>query len=243
MHIIKLSAIDSTNSYLKKLCAQSTVQDFTVVMAKQQLEGRGQMGAIWESKSSKNLTFSTYKDLSGLDLEHVFYISIVVSLAIVKSLRFFSIPKLSIKWPNDILAGNKKICGVLIENLLRNQTISASIIGIGLNVNQTEFNNLPKASSLKSITGEFYNVDELAVLIVNNMKFYFNVLEEGHYEDLKLEYESLLFRKNKPSTFNDAEGVMFSGVIKNVSNYGNLQVLLEDDIIKEFSLKEIALLY
>ncbi|AJR02427.1 biotin--[acetyl-CoA-carboxylase] ligase [Siansivirga zeaxanthinifaciens] len=243
MHIIKLNAIDSTNSYLKKLSAQEALDDFTIVMTEAQLEGRGQMGSVWTSKSSKNLTFSVYKKFSGLEFQHVFYISIATSLALVKTLQFFSIPKLAIKWPNDILAENKKICGILIENIMRNQTVSNSIIGMGLNVNQTEFENLPKASSLKLITGDVYNIDELAILIVNNLKIYFNKLNEGQFEDLKLQYEDLLFRKNKPSTFKDAEGLMFSGIIKGVSNYGNLQVLLEDDIIKEFSLKEITLIY
>ena len=243
MHIIKLNAIDSTNSYLKKLSTQEALDDFTIVITEVQLEGRGQMGSVWTSKSSKNLTFSVYKKFLGLEFQHVFYISIATSLALVKSLQFFSIPKLAIKWPNDILAENKKICGILIENMMRNQTVSNSIIGMGLNVNQTEFENLPKASSLKLITGDVYNIDELAILIVNNLKIYFNKLNQGQFEDLKFEYEDLLFRKNKPSTFKDAEGSMFSGIIKGVSNYGNLQVLLEDDIIKEFSLKEITLLY
>jgi BirA family transcriptional regulator, biotin operon repressor / biotin---[acetyl-CoA-carboxylase] ligase len=243
MLIIKLNATDSTNSYLRKLCAQELVKDYTAVITKKQTEGRGQMGAIWNSQSSKNLTFSVYKDVSKFKLEHSFYISMVVSLALIKSLQNLSINKLSIKWPNDILSENKKICGILIENVIKQNNLSYSIIGIGLNVNQTEFKNLPQASSLKLISGKVFDLDEVANIIIENLKYYFDILKKGDYDILKNTYETYLFRKNKPSTFQDAEGLVFSGFIKNVTNSGNLQVLLEDEIIKEFDLKAIKLLY
>ena len=243
MYLIKLNATDSTNSYLKTLCANELVTDYTAVITKNQINGRGQMGTVWSSQSHKNLTFSIYKDVSGFRLEHPFYISMVVALALLKTLQFFSISKLSVKWPNDILSDNKKICGVLIENLVKQSNFSSSIIGIGLNVNQVDFDNLPKASSLKLITGRVYDIDEIANVIIKNLKHYFNLLNKGNLDALKTKYESFLFRKNKPSTFQDAEGVVFSGFIKGVSNSGNLQVLLEDEIIKEFDLKTITLLY
>ncbi|MEC3905444.1 biotin--[acetyl-CoA-carboxylase] ligase [Tamlana sp. 2201CG12-4] len=243
MNIIKLDATDSTNSYLKERYINEPINDFTAVMAKQQTHGRGQMGTVWESQSSKNLTFSVFKDVKEYKLEYPFYISMVTALAIKKVLGFFLIPQLKIKWPNDILSANKKICGILIENVIKQNYVTASIIGIGLNVNQSEFNNLPRASSLKMLSGKVYDLDEIALQILNTLKDYFAVLEAGHFEILKTEYESLLFRKNKPSTFKNAEGLMFSGFIKGVSNSGNLQILLEDNIIQEFDLKEITLLY
>jgi BirA family biotin operon repressor/biotin-[acetyl-CoA-carboxylase] ligase len=167
----------------------------------------------------------------------------VTALALIKSLQVFSISRLSVKWPNDILSADKKICGVLIENVIKQNKINASIIGIGLNVNQTKFKDLPKASSLKVVSGKVYDLDELTFEILKNLKDYFLILKAGDYRMLKSEYESFLFRKNKPSTFKDAEGFMFSGFIKGVSDSGNLQVLLEDDIQKEYELKEITLLY
>lgn len=243
MPIIKLNAIDSTNSYLRKLCAEKMVEDYTAVVAKEQTKGRGQMGTIWNSETSKNLTFSVFKDVSNVYIEHPFYVSIATSLAILKSLQSFNTPKLSIKWPNDILSENKKVCGILIENVIKQNNLYASILGIGLNVNQTEFNNLPKASSLKSITGHVFNLDEILNTILLNLKDYFFQLENGNLQGLKDEYETYLFRKNKPSTFKNAEGLVFSGFIKAVSVSGNLQVLLEDDIVKEYDLKDITLLY
>lgn len=243
MSIIKLNAIDSTNSYLRRLCVKESIADYTAVMAKKQTQGRGQMGTVWSSQSSKNLTFSVYKDVSKYNLEYPFYISIVTALALLKTLQFFSITKLSVKWPNDILSENKKICGILIENVVKQNNFNESFIGIGLNVNQTEFTDLPKASSLRLISGRIYDLDEVAHVIIKNLKHYFLLLKKGQLDVLKAEYETYLFRKNKPSTFQDAEGFVFLGYIKNISDSGSLQVLLEDGIINEFDLKTITLLY
>ncbi len=243
MHIIKLNATDSTNSYLKQISSKGVIKDYTTVTANYQTHGRGQMGTIWNSEKSKNLVCSVFKDCSKVSIKNQFYISMVTSLAIVRTLSSFSLSKLSVKWPNDILSENKKVCGILIENVIKNKKLEASVIGIGLNVNQTEFKNLPHASSLKIITGTVFNLDELLQLILKNLKFYFAILEKGNLKVLKTEYENLLFRKNKPSTFKDQHGNNFAGFIKGISNSGKLQVILEDDILKEFDLKEVQLLY
>lgn len=243
MRIIKLDATDSTNSYLRKLYNESGVIDYTVVSAKFQTKGRGQMGTLWNSESSKNLTISVFKDVSALFIEHPFYISIATSLAIIRTLQSFSIPRLSVKWPNDILSEDKKVCGILIENVIKQNSLKASIIGVGLNVNQTTFQNLPKASSLKLLSGNNFNLDEVLFTVIKFLKYYFMLLRNEEYDIVKNEYESYLFRKNKPSTFRNAEGSLFTGIIKNISEAGSLQILLEDDILKEFELKEIALLF
>lgn len=243
MRIVKLNATNSTNSHLRGLYATGSIEDFTTVIAKTQTQGRGQMGTVWESEASKNLTFSVFKDMVEISLEHPFYISMATALALIKALQIFSIPRLSVKWPNDILSADKKICGVLIENVIKQNKINGSFIGIGLNVNQTEFIDLPKASSLKVLSGKVYDLDELVFEILKNLKDYFLILRAGDFKVLKSEYESYLFRKNKPSTFKDAEGFIFSGFIKGVSDSGNLQVRLEDSIQKEYDLKEITLMY
>ncbi|WP_282123934.1 biotin--[acetyl-CoA-carboxylase] ligase [Algibacter mikhailovii] len=243
MRIVKLDATDSTNSYLRRLYTQETLSDFTAVVAHVQTQGRGQMGTIWESQPSKNLTFSVYKRLVGVRPNDSFYISMSAALALMKTLELFSIPRLSVKWPNDIMSANKKICGILIENVMKQGVFESSIIGIGLNVNQTDFEKLPQASSLKSILGIDYDMDQITVSIIQNLKVTFERLERNELKSLKEEYESYLFRKNKPSTFKDAEGSMFSGFIKGVSKSGKLQVLLEDQVVQHYDLKEITLLY
>ncbi|MFL0352082.1 biotin--[acetyl-CoA-carboxylase] ligase [Xanthomarina sp. GH4-25] len=243
MRIIKLNAIDSTNSYLKQLSMDELVEDNTIVVANYQTQGRGQMGTTWVSADSKNLMFSVFKDVSYLPIEQNFFISMAVSLSIIKSLEQFLIPKLHIKWPNDILSESQKICGILIENVIKQNSLKASIIGVGLNVNQTNFEELPKASSMYLLTGVVFNLEEVLFAITKNTEIYFNLLNAGKHQQIKDSYESYLFRKDKPSTFKNAEGSLFSGFIKSVSNSGNLQIMLEDQVIKEFDLKEISLLY
>jgi len=243
MHIIKLNAIDSTNTYLKQISSLETLEDYTIVTAKHQTLGRGQMGTIWDSEKGKNLMCSVFKKDYVVSIENQFYISMATSLAIIKALQSFSVPKLYVKWPNDILSENKKICGILIENVIKNNKLEASIIGIGLNVNQTEFKSLPNASSLRIITGTVSNLDELLQRVIENLKYYFNSLETESLNVLKSEYEKRLFRKDKPSTFKNSHGDIFAGFIKGISSLGKLQVVLEDDVLKEFDLKEIQLLY
>ncbi|MFD1614916.1 biotin--[acetyl-CoA-carboxylase] ligase [Gelatiniphilus marinus] len=242
MHIIKLDAIDSTNSFLKEMIYAQEVADYTIVVAQHQTNGRGQMGTTWDSDRGKNLMFSMFKDLSAYVVEFPFYISMAVSLAIFKTLKALCIPHLSIKWPNDILSADKKICGILIENVIKNK-LNSTVIGIGVNVNQTEFKNLPKASSLKNITGMHYDLDEILQTIIKHTKAYSLLLQQGNHEVVKNEYEANLFRKNKPSTFKNAKGDLFSGFIIGVTKYGKLQVLLEDEIVKKYDLKEITLMY
>ena len=243
MPIIKLNAIDSTNSYLRELCARKSLEDFTTVVAEFQTKGRGQMGTSWQVEDGKNLTCSVFKRTKAIFIENSFSISIATSLAIISVLQGFNIPKLFVKWPNDILSEHMKICGILIENVIKNNILEASIIGIGLNVNQMHFKNLPKASSLKIISGQMFDVDELLQHILIKLQFYFSRIEKGESDFNRQEYETLLFRKDKPSSFRDKDNHTFPGFIKGIDASGNLQVLLEDDIVKSFDLKEIELLY
>lgn len=243
MHIIKLNAIDSTNSYLRNLCNEQRVKDFTIVMTKKQLYGRGQIGTVWHSENGKNLLFTVFKELSGLHLENSFYISMIMSLSIIKALKEFNIPNLKVKWPNDILSDSDKICGILIENVIKNNELMSCLIGVGLNVNQTNFYKLPKASSLKLTSGVTYDLDEMLHKIIIRFKGYFKQLKGEGFKSLKKEYESYLFRKNKPSTFKDIKGDLFIGYIKGVTESGKLKVLIEDDVIQKFDLKELTLLY
>lgn len=243
MHVIKLNAIDSTNAYLRQLGSVEDLKDYTVATAKFQSMGRGQMGTVWQSQNGKNLMFSVFKNVSFLSSDNVFFLSIVTALAITKTLKSFHIPKLKIKWPNDILSEDKKVCGVLIENVLNNNRLKGTIIGVGLNVNQTEFNNLPQASSLLAISGKVYNLDELLVSIITNMRHYFSLLKNEKHDILLSKYENLLFRKDKASTFKAENGDLFTGIIEGVNQAGSLKVLLEDGISKEFDLKQVSLLY
>lgn len=217
--------------------------DFTVVVAKEQLKGRGQMGAKWQSKPGKNLTFSILKKNLDLPISDSFLLNIGVSMAIYKSLRALYVPDLCIKWPNDILSGNSKICGILIENLLSGDKINTAVMGIGLNVNQQDFDTLHNVTSLKLLLGSTFSLEEVLIQIIKNLENIFSEWEETGSGQLRKTYESVLFRRNKPSTFENSGGELFMGFIRGVSKEGKLTIEIEDNIIKEFDLKEIKLRY
>ncbi len=243
MHILKLDAIDSTNTYLKDLMLSRVLEDFTVIVASEQLKGRGQMGAEWQSKKGNNLTLSILKKFNYLPVTDQFLLNICVSLAILDCLKKVPIPNLSVKWPNDILSGNTKICGILIENVLSGKQIQESVIGIGLNVNQLVFDDLTNVSSMKLITGRTFDLDELLQEILMSLKAFFNRMEENNSAQLWKMYEQVLFRKDKPSTFRNNKGELFMGFIRGVSPQGKLMVELENAVFREFDLKQIKLLY
>ena len=241
MNIIKLSAIDSTNDYLKNLLLKNTLENYTIVTAEIQHKGKGQMGGEWKSEPSKNLMCSIYLNNSTIKLSNQFSINMVVCLAIKKSLNKFNIPQLSVKWPNDIMSGSSKLCGVLIENIVKSKSIQNIIIGIGLNVNQTEFNNLPNASSIKQISGKHYNTDEILIEIVKDIKFYFNFLNKKNLIELQKLYEANLYRLNKVSMFKLADSNLVSGYIRGIKKDGRLKIIMENDLEKDFGIKEISL--
>jgi len=242
MQLIKLNATDSTNNYLKQLILERTLDDFSVVVANHQTNGRGQRGSSWLSEKDKNLTFSVLKRNISIVANQQFLLNILVSLSIVKTLEEFNIPKLAIKWPNDILSDHHKISGILIENLIKNKQIEYAIIGIGLNVNQVKFEGLSKVSSLKNIMPLPVDKDELLTKIIDKLKMYFKLYSENGSEFLNSEYESYLFRKDKPSTFISHDNNLFTGIIRGVSTSGKLCVQMED-FNKEFDLKELKLMY
>jgi BirA family biotin operon repressor/biotin-[acetyl-CoA-carboxylase] ligase len=241
--MIKLDATDSTNAYLKNLMLSEKPEDFTIVVANEQLNGRGQMGTQWESEAGKNLTFSVLKYFDNFRIQDQFLLNIITSLAVYNTLKKLFVPNLSIKWPNDILSGNFKICGILVENNLKNDKIQSSVIGIGLNVNQLEFGNLKTASSLKKIKGRSFNLDEVLSSLVLNLKTFFEEIEFKKANELREHYETLLFRKDKPSTFKDSDSNLITGYIRGISTEGKLVVELEDFVLKQFKFKELELLY
>lgn len=219
------------------------MDDFTVVCTANQTSGKGQLGSEWHANEGENLTFSVFLNTSFILLSNHFYLNCAVSIAVFNVLKKIRVPKPSIKWPNDILSENNKLCGILIENVVKSSAETHAIIGIGLNVNQTLFNPQFKASSLKNCKGIHYELDEVLLMLIVELQLQVERLKAEKYVALHRAYEAELFRKNKPSTFKNAEGELFSGFIKHVTSSGMLQVLLEDEIIQEFRLKEVKLLY
>ena len=242
MKLIKLDAIDSTNEFLKGLSNKQELENFTVVTAENQTKGKGQMGAVWASELGKNLIMSILiKDFLS-DIAQIFNLNIAVSLAVIEALDSINIPNISIKWPNDIMSYNKKIGGILIENSIKSDGTIISVVGLGLNVNQINFENLSKASSLAVICNMEFNREDLITLIVENLKRKIKLsINQG--DAVWDDYSNKLFKKGIPMPFSNQNEIHFMGIIQGVSALGKLQVMLEDDRIAEFDIKEIQMLY
>ena len=135
MKLIKLNAIDSTNEYIKKNRDFFSDKELCVITFNQ-TEGKGQRGNNWVSEPGSNLCISLYFSDLNINLKDLFNLNMLVSLNIIDILDSLSLKNLKIKWPNDILAENKKISGILIETFSKNNIIKDVIIGIGINVNQ-----------------------------------------------------------------------------------------------------------
>jgi BirA family biotin operon repressor/biotin-[acetyl-CoA-carboxylase] ligase len=242
LKIIKLNAIDSTNSFLKELAQTTTLESYTVVVTKEQKNGRGQQAQKWFSEPFKNLTTSVYISNIDLEINKQKYLNFAISLAIFDALSIHQIKNLSIKWPNDILSVNKKICGILIENTIKGSKIQSSIVGIGLNVNQEKFpDSLKNASSLKNIAQKEFDLDLLLVQIIEKIQQRIAMVSLKEYDALETAYLNVLYKKNIPTMFKDSNDVLFMGKITGISFSGNLQIELEDETLKEFRIKEVSL--
>lgn len=243
MILVKLDAIDSTNTYLKQLSKNADTKNWTVVTTEFQTLGRGQMQTEWLSDKGKNLTLSVLIRFDDFKASNQFYLNYAISLGIFNALKSYDLPQLKIKWPNDILSASKKVVGILIENSLKSDNIYQTIIGIGLNVNQDNFpKTLPKAISMKQILKRDFNRDEILIKIVDSIKTQVAILNQGKFELLYQNYEKALFKKDQVQMFENINQQKFMGKIIGVSKEGKLCVELEDEQIKEFGFKEVKFL-
>ena len=221
----------------------SALENLTVVVTKKQTKGRGQQKKEWISEPYKNLTFSVFISLKDVKIIHKKYLNFAISLAVYNVLFDKKTPKLSIKWPNDILSVNKKICGILIENTFFGDQIKSTIVGIGLNVNQEIFSNtLSNVTSLKLATLKETDLDVLLNEILVQLKTKIKVLESKNFHLLEKQYLDVLYKKNIPTMFKNSKDEIFMGIISGISDQGNLQIQLEDDSVKEFGIKEVSIL-
>lgn len=243
MHLIKVSAIKSTNSFAREMFRENPGMSPTCIWAEKQLEGRGQRGSSWNSEAGRNLTFSVIYPAPAVAPARQFALSAAVATGIVEALEKYAIPKLMVKWPNDIMSANYKIGGLLIENVITDGRIAAVIIGLGLNVNQENFPGLPAAGSLRKATGREYDLNEVLEGILEKMEEKLNKVSDAAAEGILKEYKKKLFRMKIPSTFQLPDGSLFTGRIIDVSFSGKLIVETENDSFREYDLKEVKLCY
>ena len=222
-NIIKLDATSSSNDWLKKGFLNGDCFDGDVVWVRNQTKGRGQRNNHWQTEPAKNLTFSLLKLFPKLNVKNAFLINFAVALAVLEALRELVDIELMLKWPNDILSGKNKIGGILIENLVKGNSITVSIIGIGINVNQEYFEGLPLASSLFLKTSSQIEVGDVLKNVLKFLSRYINRLSDASAPNLKKKYESYLFKKGLKSSFKNQKEI-FQGVITGVTEDGMLNI-------------------
>jgi BirA family biotin operon repressor/biotin-[acetyl-CoA-carboxylase] ligase len=158
-------------------------------------------------------------------------------------LKKISLPNTTIKWPNDIMSHSKKVAGILIENQIKKGKIISSVIGVGLNVNEEKFNNLSQATSILLATGIKHNLDELLLTISKAILEELETAEKGEFQLLKAAYENSLFRKNKITVFENSMGDRFNGIIKGVTDLGEIVIENEQEILNNYYSKELKYLF
>lgn len=241
LKIIKLDATPSTNDYLKKRQSSGKCSDGELLWARDQTSGRGQRENLWKSDSENSLTFSVYRELGDVDLQSPFIISAAVSLGLLQALDQFQIPDLALKWPNDILSCNRKIGGILIENFYFKNRIRASIIGVGLNVNQDSFEKLPHASSLKICRGRSFDLETVFSKVTEYLEqtLYKTIFEES--ELIMEKYCDRLWKRGQDWNFTTA-ATPFKAKLLGVSPTGKLILNILGKKV-ERSTQQVQMLY
>jgi BirA family transcriptional regulator, biotin operon repressor / biotin---[acetyl-CoA-carboxylase] ligase len=239
--IVRLELTDSTNNYANRQIRENAVPEGTVFLAYEQTTGRGQLKNVWESEPGQNLLFSIVLFPEFLEIRRQFILSKLVTLGIYRALNKY-VDSLKIKWPNDIYAGNQKLGGILIENSVMNGLLKSSVVGIGLNVNQTVFySDAPNPVSLQLLTNQQYDCEIILAEILLGIDGYYALLREGKEETIDREFISVLYRLNEKHYFK-AEDDIFEGEIIGVNDIGQLVIKTTAGKELEFHFKEVEFL-
>jgi BirA family biotin operon repressor/biotin-[acetyl-CoA-carboxylase] ligase len=241
-NLVTLKEVDSTNTFLKNVLANSKpLPEGTVIMAESQYAGRGQQQNKWNSEPGKNLTFSLLLNPVFLSPLNQFNLTRVISLGVAEALQTAAGSRISIKWPNDIYYNDKKLGGILIENILQGNHIKHAIAGVGLNINQEHFPDwVPNPISLKQILHKDYDLRLLLSDICSRTEGWYLRLKAGKLDEIKAAYLSALYWYGQEKSFK-AEGQVFTGAITGITEHGRLQVQQADGLHK-YDFKEIEFL-
>tara|TARA_B110000003_G_scaffold230767_1_gene232915 strand:- start:20133 stop:20879 length:747 start_codon:yes stop_codon:yes gene_type:complete len=237
--IIPLDNVNSTNSFLSENLNDSSFFEGVVVVANAQTQGRGQGENLWHSNSGDNLLFSVLLQ-PKCDLIYQFYLNQFIAVSICQTLMQFGLD-CQIKWPNDILVNKKKIAGILIENKIQGRMLHSSIVGVGLNVNQSDFpDQLINPTSMKLLLKDSIDINQvLETLIVQLEKHYFQ-FKRNELNVINENYQSLLFKRNEKAYF-IIKGKRVETIIREVNKQGEI-VLEIDNELKSFSNSQIKMI-
>jgi len=237
---IRLTSVDSTNNFAAKLINDGIAEHGSVILAENQTNGRGQRGSEWQSQKAKNILTSFIFKFETLDPEFLFRINAFVSIVLIDFLDSYGIDA-QIKWPNDIMVNSNKICGILVENKLAGNTLSYSIAGFGLNVNQIEFDRLNNVTSMFLEKNQEFDLDPLWLSIISFFqKWEVFITSKHRAENLHAIYQNNLFGLGEKRQF-QVRSEVFEGVIKGVNMHGFLTLQIGKEI-HYFQSKEVVLL-
>lgn len=236
-NLIYVPECHSTNSLALELSQQASTGDGTVIITNHQTSGRGQRGNTWEAEQGKNLTFSIILKPLFLSIKDQFYLNIFTSLAIHDFLCTKTNEAINIKWPNDILIDGKKLCGILIENQIRGSQVSNTIVGIGLNVNQKDF-QVSTATSLAIVLDKSLALEEVLEELLSFIEVKFLQLRQGDLSKLKQHYLQHLYWIGEKHVFSSS-GILFDGIISGINDMGKLTIETLDGV-RAFDVKEIS---
>lgn len=237
-NLVFMPECHSTNTLAQQLCQETPpVADGTVVITSNQTAGRGQRGNTWHVEPGKNFTFSIILNTSFLAIQHQFYLNIFTSLAIKTYLRSKGCEGVSIKWPNDLHHKSSKIGGILVENQLSGNRFSSSVVGIGLNVNQRQF-ELESATSISLILDRELDLASELEILLHAIEIRYFQLRSGDLDGLMRDYLQALHWRNEVHTFS-SKGQSFTGIIQGVDPAGRLVVQV-DNKEQFFDVREIS---
>ena len=236
-NFIKLNEVDSTNNFLIKLNKTKRFSETIVVTADYQTNGKGRRGKSWESKYGKNLLVSILIN-HDLNIEDQFKFSALISLSLRELISFYLDEEVFVKWPNDIIVDNRKIAGCIIENIVVEQKIKTSVIGIGININQLKFKKyVPEATSLAKIKNCEFDINQIKNKLLQLIEEFYLKIDD----DIVKVYNKYLFKKNKSFDFmiNEKKD---KGVIVSVNNQGEL-LIRKNKKVKKVKVNQIKYLF
>ncbi len=237
-NIIRLDETDSTNNYARRTLVPITSVEGTVVLAQYQKSGRGHHTNVWESARGKNLTFTLILEPKFLVPSRQFLLSQVVSLGIADFISD-NYKGVSVKWPNDIYVGDKKIGGVLIETNIKGSTLALSYVGIGININQEEYiSDAPNPVSLKNLTKTNFDIDTCLEQVLLKIHNWYRQLRAGSFEYINSQYRLRMFRAGKWAQYKIGEKIV-EGKITGIDEYGRLALKTRVNEQFYFQFKEI----
>lgn len=222
--LVILPTVDSTNNHAMRELRSGHAQDGMVFFALEQTNGRGQRGKKWTSNKGENIMMSMIWDANGMHITQQFMLSCSVALACFDFFNNHAQDQTSIKWPNDIYWCDRKAGGILIDNVIKGPIWEYAVIGMGININQSEFSALAnKAVSLKQITGKSWDVIALAKELLEIVSNRLEQIRSGNSEQILHEYNDCLYKKGVITKFKKNEKC-FEGLVNGVNENGELIV-------------------